>query len=409
MQTPLAGEPWERISIDITGPHPKSSRQNVYILTVVDHFSKWGEATAIPNHTAYTVARALMTNVFARFGMPAEILTDRGAEFESELFSQLLKWLGIEKLRTTAYKPSTNGVVERFHRTLNTVLGKLVSENQRDWDDRLPYAMAAYRASVHTSTGYTPNRIFLGRENRMPVDLAMGLPPNEVNGTQTMDEYVAKQQQIADETYQLVRQNLGHNAQRRKSAYDVKVRKSDYKVGEWIWYHYPRKYTKKSPKWQRNFIGPYRIIRAIPPVNFVIQRSPRSQPFVVHTDKLKHCYNAPTCDWHVPAEQGKEATEGCETVLGSGPSVCMSPDQDQPTTEAATSLGTPPSGALERSCPTNRKQPRHRRPQQNMEPEVGTQEVPRAVRARKQPSHLREYECRTVCKHVMSPEVYKCG
>ena len=90
LQTPLSGEPWERVSIDITGPHPKSSKQNVYILTLVDHFSKWAEAISIPNHTASTVAKALMVNVFSRFGMPAEILTDRGSEFESELFTQLL-------------------------------------------------------------------------------------------------------------------------------------------------------------------------------------------------------------------------------------------------------------------------------------------------------------------------------
>ena len=150
MQTPRAGEPWERISIDITGPHPKSSSQKMYILTLVDHFSKWAEAIALTNHTAITVARALVTHVFSRFGMPSEILTDRGSEFESELFAQLLRWLEIDKLRTTAYKPSTNGTVERFHRTLNSVLGKVVSDNQRDWDQRLPFALAAYRAVSYT-------------------------------------------------------------------------------------------------------------------------------------------------------------------------------------------------------------------------------------------------------------------
>jgi len=131
-------EPWERISVDITGPHPRSSRQNQYILTCVDHFSKWAEAIPLRNHTAPTVARALMVNVFARFGSPRQLLSDRGREFESELFSKLMKWLEIDKLRTTAYQPSTNGAVERFHRTLNSMLGKVVDESQRDWDDKLP-------------------------------------------------------------------------------------------------------------------------------------------------------------------------------------------------------------------------------------------------------------------------------
>ena len=135
-----------------------------------------------------------------------------------------------------------------------------MSENQKDWDQRLPFALAAYRASVHSSTGFTPNKIFLGRENRMPVDLAMGLPPSELNGEVSMDEFVEKQQQLADETYQLVRQNLGQNAQRRKAVYDAKVRKCEYTRGSWVWYYYPRKFTNKSPKWQRNYTGPYRCL-----------------------------------------------------------------------------------------------------------------------------------------------------
>ena len=70
LQPTLVGEPWERVSIDITGPHNRSSRQNQYILTCVCHFSKWAEALPLKNHTATTVARALMTHIFSRFGAP---------------------------------------------------------------------------------------------------------------------------------------------------------------------------------------------------------------------------------------------------------------------------------------------------------------------------------------------------
>ena len=136
--------------MDITGPHPRSSRGNQFILTLVDHFSKWAEAIPLANHTAPVVARALMIHVFSRFGAPLQLLTDRGPELESELFAQLMKWMEIDKLRTTPYKPSTNGVAERFHRTLNSMLGKVVCETQRDWDERLPLVLAAYRASPHS-------------------------------------------------------------------------------------------------------------------------------------------------------------------------------------------------------------------------------------------------------------------
>ena len=86
----LLGAPWERVSIDITGPHPPSYRHNRLILTCVDHFSKWAQAIPLTNHTAAVVSRALMTHVFSRYGTPLQLLSDRGPEFESELFSGLI-------------------------------------------------------------------------------------------------------------------------------------------------------------------------------------------------------------------------------------------------------------------------------------------------------------------------------
>jgi len=196
----------------------------------------------------------------------------------------------IDKVRTTAYKPSTNGVAERFHRTLNTMLGKVVSDSQRDWDDKLPSVMAAYRASPHSSTGFTPNRLFLGRENRMPLDLVMGLPLEESVGDCAVDDFVIDQREKAETAYRLARQHLGVAAERRKAAYDTRVKQNEYEVGARVWYYYPRRYAGKSPKWQRCYTGPYEVIRAIPPVNYVLQKSPRSKPFVAHADKLKKCH-----------------------------------------------------------------------------------------------------------------------
>ena len=125
----LVGEPCEKVSIDITGPHQKSSRQHQFILMCVDHFSKWAKVIPLRNHTASTVARVLMTHVFSRFGAPRQLLSDCAPEFESELFQNLMRWMEIDKLQTSAYQLSTNGAVERFHRTLNTMMGKVVSQS----------------------------------------------------------------------------------------------------------------------------------------------------------------------------------------------------------------------------------------------------------------------------------------
>ena len=79
------------------------------MLTVYDHFSKWAEALPLRYHTAPVVATALFTNVLVWSGMPRRILSDQGAEFESNLFQELCRVMNSDKIRTTPYKPSTNG------------------------------------------------------------------------------------------------------------------------------------------------------------------------------------------------------------------------------------------------------------------------------------------------------------
>ena len=64
-----------------------------------------------------------------------------------------------------------------------------------------------------------------------------------------------------------------------------------------MWYHYPRRYQGKSPKWQKNYIGPYLVVRVIEPSNYVLQKSSRAKPFVVHVDKIKICHNPLTPNW----------------------------------------------------------------------------------------------------------------
>ena len=127
-------------------PHPKSDRIHLWILTCMDSWTKWTEAYPLRNKEAETVAKVLVEQAFTRFGVPLSILSDQGKEVDGRIMREVCRLFGIEKLRSTPYKPSTNQV-ERFHRTMNSILAKTVTEHQRDWDMRLPYAVAAYRVS----------------------------------------------------------------------------------------------------------------------------------------------------------------------------------------------------------------------------------------------------------------------
>ena len=129
------GVPMERIAMDIMGPLPTSERGNKYMLVCGDYFSKWMESFALPNPEAVTVAEILATEVICRYGTPRQIHTDQGRNVESNLFQNLCQLLGIDKTRTTPLRPRSDGMVERFNRTLEGMLALFVAENQRDWDE----------------------------------------------------------------------------------------------------------------------------------------------------------------------------------------------------------------------------------------------------------------------------------
>jgi len=169
----IAGSPYERWYIDLTGPHPQSERGPTYILTCVDAFTKWAEAFSLRSKEAEPVAKVLVEQVFCRFVSPVSLLSNQGKEVDKNIMKHVCRMLGIDKLRTSPYKPSTNQV-KRLHRSINAILGKTVASHQKDWDTSLSFAMSAYRASCYESTGYTPNMFTLGTEVRAPADILYG-------------------------------------------------------------------------------------------------------------------------------------------------------------------------------------------------------------------------------------------
>ena len=186
------------------------------------------------------------------------------------------------------------------------MLAKVVSESQRDWDKHVAPVMAAYRSTVHRSTGYSPNFIVYGKENVAPVDLvlAVGDEPPEVGASP--DSFVQELLDRQRRVYDLVRQHLGQAAERRKKDYDFRVKHRDFQVNQWVWYLYPRRYKGRSPKWARQYTGPFLVVREIPPCNLVIQRSQRSKPLVVHADKLKACLGETPKSWLSVSDTGSE-------------------------------------------------------------------------------------------------------
>ena len=143
----VAAIPFYMIGVDLVGPLKTTSQGNKYILSVIDYYTKYAEAIALPNEEAVTVAKAL-EDVFTRHGMPSVLLTDQGKNFESKVVASLCEMFGIEKRRTTGYHPQTDGLCERFNGILKSFLRARVNREKNDWDEQLPHALLAYRVSM---------------------------------------------------------------------------------------------------------------------------------------------------------------------------------------------------------------------------------------------------------------------
>ncbi|KAK3107513.1 hypothetical protein FSP39_016272 [Pinctada imbricata] len=282
-----SNRPLDRIAIDILGPLPVTDDGNEYIMVLGDYFSKWKEAYPIKNHTAQTVADKLISEFICRFGVPSNIHTDQGREFESNLFKILCERLQINKTRTTPYHPQSDGLVERFNRTLLQMLTSFVSEARDDWDNHLPFIMMAYRATPHDSTMCTPNELMLGREVHLPVDILTSPPPGTFDNC-CLPQYVEWVQNALQNSFDFVLEKTNSVVRRQKAYYDRGLKPRKFQKHDWVWRYYPPKADRKmSPSW----IGPYLILDKLSDYTYKIQMNQTSKVIVAHVDDLKSCEN----------------------------------------------------------------------------------------------------------------------
>ncbi|UYV66809.1 hypothetical protein LAZ67_4002930, partial [Cordylochernes scorpioides] len=150
---------FSHVHIDLVGPLPPSENYR-YIFTCVDRFTRWPEALSIQDITAKTIANAFLSVWLSRFGVPAKVTTDQGRQFESALFGELTRLLGINRIRTSPYHPAANGLVERFHRQLKDFLR---CNDSTSWSSKLPPMLLGIRSSLREDLNTTTAELVYGK------------------------------------------------------------------------------------------------------------------------------------------------------------------------------------------------------------------------------------------------------
>ncbi|GFY07457.1 retrovirus-related Pol polyprotein from transposon 412 [Trichonephila clavipes] len=179
----------------------------------MDYFTKWSATYIYPlsDQEASTVAEVLAQHWISLFGVPLQLHSDQGRNFDSTVCKRQCEILAIDKTRTTALHPQSDGMVER--------------------------------SAVHETTGYSPSQMLFGRDLCLPADLLFSRPPDEPLAP---EEYIEKLQARMEEMHHLSRDRIGMASEKMKTRYDARATGHDFNEGDKVWLWNLKRVEKNS-------------------------------------------------------------------------------------------------------------------------------------------------------------------
>ncbi|GJS78267.1 reverse transcriptase domain-containing protein [Tanacetum coccineum] len=276
------------MGIDFMGPFP-SSRGNKYILVAVDYLSKWVEAKALPTNDARVVVRFLKT-LFARFGTPRAIISDRGTHFCNDKFAKVMLKYGVTHHLSTAYHPQTSGKVEVLNRGLKRILERTVGENCASWSDKLDDASWAFGTAFKTPIRCTPYKLVYGKACHLPIELEhkayWALKHYNFDLKSAGDHrkvQINELNELRDQAYE----NSLIYKEKTKKIHDSKIKNRVFNVGDRVLFNSRLKIL--SGKLKTRWTGPFIVAQVFP--YGTIELSQTDGPnFKVNGHRIKHYF-----------------------------------------------------------------------------------------------------------------------
>ena len=260
------------LSVDLQGPFPNGTGNYDFILTLKDVFlglvvllpMKSGEKGIDAKHCADLIFR----NWVRFFGIPRVILTDRGPQFEAELFGQFCKRLGIDRAKTAAYHPETNSQAERQHGFHTPLLKALCVSNPRDWPNWLPYLQFAINTSPVEGHGVSPLESLTGFPPLQPLDLYL-LPVDDFSFDNDRYQYNLEHPKRMRHIHALMNKVKNEQNENMKERYDQTHIEVLYGVGDLCLIYKPAN-VKGPRKLAIDFRGPFRVTRVMGPNTYKV-------------------------------------------------------------------------------------------------------------------------------------------
>ena len=246
------GYPWKRIQVDYIGPMIRSVNGNSYILTVIDQFTKYGEAFAVPNNTGKITTKILEDEILLRYGIPDEIFSDRGTHFKCKEMSDLCAKYNIVQKFTSSYNAASNGLCERYNATLVDLLNATISNTDSvKWCNYLRQIVNTYNGTIQSSTKSSPFELLFGFSSILPVDKRLQHKFPDVPLTRFVtdaQENLLKRRKDVKDKLELIAKKMEKNFINVYKEGDLVLVKNQTKIQE-----------DKSTKFQDRFLGPFRI------------------------------------------------------------------------------------------------------------------------------------------------------